>query len=109
MARWARRHGVVAVPNQQGGALDRYGLTRAEADQNAWVISPDGRRLAGADAVNAVLRGCGGGWAALGYLFSLPLLIGLGRVAYSWFANRRSRFARFGVTPECDEPGSACT
>jgi len=99
---------VAAVPNQQRGALERYGLTRTEADQNAWVVTPQGRRLAGAEAVNAVLRTIGGGWNALGYVFSLPPLALLERVAYTWFANRRSRFAWFGVTPECDEPGADC-
>ncbi len=98
---------MVAIPNQRRGALDRYGLTRAEADQNAWAITP-GRRLAGAEAVNAVLRRMGGGWAVLGSVFSLPLINVVERFAYRWFANRRSRLARFGVTPECDEPGSDC-
>jgi hypothetical protein len=27
---------------------------------------------------------------------------------YRWFAVRRSRFHRFGVTPECEEPGAGC-
>jgi len=27
---------------------------------------------------------------------------------YRWFARNRSRFHRFGVTPECDEPSAGC-
>jgi len=96
------------VPNQRRGALDRYGLTRAAADQNAWAFTASGNRLAGARAVNAVLQSIGGGWGALGYVLGFPPLAVVEHIAYTWFANRRSRFARFGVTPECDEPGSDC-
>jgi predicted DCC family thiol-disulfide oxidoreductase YuxK len=98
---------VVAVPNQQRGVLARYGLSRAQADENAWVVARGGR-LGGAEAVNAVLRAMGGGWAALGNVLSLPPLAALERFGYRWFAARRSRFAWFGVTPECDEPGADC-
>jgi len=98
---------VVAVPNQGRGVLERYGLSRAQADQNAWVVTRGGR-LAGAAAANAVLQAMGGGWAALGYVLSLPPLAALESIGYRWFATRRSRFARFGVTPECDEPGADC-
>ena len=108
LALWARRRGVVALPNQQRGVLARYGLTRAEADQNAWVIMPGGR-LAGAEAVNAVLRGIGGGWAALGIVLGFPPIAALERSGYRWFAARRSSFARFGVKPECDEPEADCS
>ena len=27
---------------------------------------------------------------------------------YRWFARRRSRFQRWGVRPECDEPEAGC-
>jgi predicted DCC family thiol-disulfide oxidoreductase YuxK len=98
---------VVAVPNQARGALDRYGLSRAQADENAWVVTRGGR-VSGAEAVNAALRAIGGGWAALGRVLSLPPLAALERLGYRWFATRRSRFAWLGVTPECDEPGADC-
>ena len=45
MARWARRHGVVAVPSQQTGVLQRYGITRDEADRTALVVGSAGLPL----------------------------------------------------------------
>jgi predicted DCC family thiol-disulfide oxidoreductase YuxK len=112
MARWARRRDragrVRAIPNQQAGALERYGVTRAEADRAAWTIEPDGTRLAGAAAINRVLHELGGGWRALAVLYRVPPLAAVEEAFYRWFAARRSRFSRFGVTPACDEPGAGC-
>jgi predicted DCC family thiol-disulfide oxidoreductase YuxK len=109
MARWIRRRDragrVLAVPNQKPGALQRYGVTREEADRAAWTIEPDGRRLEGAAAVNRALAEVGGLPSALALLYRLPPIAAIQEAAYRWFAPRRSRFARLGVTPECDEPG----
>jgi predicted DCC family thiol-disulfide oxidoreductase YuxK len=115
MARWIRRRDragrVLVIPNQNPGLLARYGVTREEADRAAWSIDRDGRRLEGAAAVNRVLFELGdelGGWRALALPYRLSLVAALEEALYRWFALRRSRFRRLGVTPECDEPGSAC-
>ena len=112
MARWVRRRDragrVLAVPNQTPGVLDRYGVSRQEADRAAWTVDPDGRRLGGAAAINRVLHELGGGWRALAALDRLPPLAALEEAFYRWFAARRSRFHRLGVTPECYEPGANC-
>lgn len=112
MARWVRRRApagrVLAVPNQEPGALERYGVTREQADRAAWSIDRDGRRLEGAAAINGTLQLLGAGWPALAWLYRLRPVAAAEEAFYRWFARRRSRFHRFGVTPECDEPGARC-
>jgi predicted DCC family thiol-disulfide oxidoreductase YuxK len=99
---------VLVIPNQAPGALQRYGVTRPEADRAAWAVEADGSKLEGAAAINRALRELGGGWRWLGSLYRVRPVSAAEEAFYRWFAPRRSRFARFGVTPECDEPGAAC-
>src|SRR5258708_40257959 len=79
-----------------------------EADRAAWVIGPDGVWAEGAAAVNRVWRDMGGGWSVLARAYRLWLLAAVEEAGYRWFARNRSSFHRFGVSPECDEPGSGC-
>jgi predicted DCC family thiol-disulfide oxidoreductase YuxK len=99
---------VLAVANQERGVLSRYGLTREEADRTAWTVERDGRRLQGAAAVNRVMRELGGPWSMLAAPYRLRPLAALEEAVYRSFAKYRSAFHRFGVRPECDEPGSDC-
>jgi predicted DCC family thiol-disulfide oxidoreductase YuxK len=112
MARWVRRRDragrVLALPNQERGALARYRVTRTEADRAAWTIDNEGRQLEGAAAVNRVWQEMGGGWPALARAYRLRPMRTLEEAVYGWFARNRSSFNRFGVRPECDEPGSDC-
>ncbi|TMC82741.1 MAG: DUF393 domain-containing protein [Chloroflexi bacterium] len=112
MARWIRRRDpagrVQVIANQKPGALERYGLTREEADRAAWSVDPDGSRREGAAALNRVLAELGTGWAAFAAPYRLRPVAALEELLYRWFASRRSGFRRLGVTPECDEPGSDC-
>lgn len=107
MARWVRRRDwagrVLAVASQKPGALERYGITRAEADRAAWTVDARGNRLEGAAALNRVLDELGGGWKLIALPYRLRPIAAVEEAAYRWFAPRRSRFYRFGVTPECDE------
>jgi len=100
---------VLAIANQQPGVLERYGITRPEADRAAWTVDPEGRRLEGAAAVNRVLAELGGAWSVPAALYRVPGIGTLEEALYRWFAPRRSKFQRFGVTPECDEPGAGCS
>lgn len=113
MARWVRRRvpagRVLAVASQKRGALERYGVTRAEADEQIWLIDRAGRRIGAAAAINHVLQQAGGAWALLAAPYSFAPAGALEEAFYRWFARNRSRFHRFGVTPECDEPGADCT
>lgn len=112
MARWVRRRDragrVLAVPSQQPGALERYGVSRHEAERAAWTVEPGGRRLDGAAAMNRVLREIGGPWRAAAALYRVRPVAALEEMLYRWFAARRSSFERLGVTPECEEPGARC-
>jgi predicted DCC family thiol-disulfide oxidoreductase YuxK len=112
MARWVRRRDragrVLAIPNQQRGALARYGISREDADRSAWTIEADGTRSQGAAAMNRVLREMGGGWSVLARAYRRRPVAAAEESAYRWFATNRSRFNRFGVSPECDQPDSQC-
>jgi predicted DCC family thiol-disulfide oxidoreductase YuxK len=112
MARWVRRRDragrVLAIANQERGALARYGVTRDEADRAAWIVGRNGRRLEAAAAVNLVIGEVGGGWAVVARVYELGPLAAVEEAAYRWFASNRYRFHRFGVRPECDEAGSDC-
>jgi predicted DCC family thiol-disulfide oxidoreductase YuxK len=103
MARWVRRRvpagRVQAVPNQAPGVLDRFGLTRAEADRTAWLVAADGKRFEGAAAINRVLAEVPG-WRSMAALYGVKPVAAVEDAAYRWFAKNRSRFARFGVEPE---------
>jgi predicted DCC family thiol-disulfide oxidoreductase YuxK len=50
---------VLAVPSQEPGALERYGVTAAEADASVVVIDHQGRRTYGARAVATILDAIG--------------------------------------------------
>ena len=112
MARWVRRRDragrVLVIANQKPGALERYGITRQEADRAAWSIDRDGRRLEGSSAMNRVLDAVGGPWRVLAAPSRLRPVASLEEGLYRWFATRRSSFRRLGVTPECDEPSADC-
>ena len=112
MARWIRRRDrtgrVLAVASQKAGVLDRYGMTREQADLSAWTVDRHGERLQGAAAMNRVLHELGMPWRLASAVYRLGPMAGLEDALYRWFAPRRSRFAKLGVTPECDEPGAGC-
>lgn len=98
---------VLALPSQAPGVLAAAGLTHAEADRAAWAFTRDGRRYEGAAAVNRVLRELGG-WRLLALPYAVPPLRWCEEGFYRWFARHRARFARWGVTPECERPGVQC-
>lgn len=97
-----------AFPNQLPGITEACGLTREEVDRAAWAIDKVGRRWEGAQAVNRVLTQLGGGWALLALPYRCAPVAWLEERAYVWVVRNRSRFQRFGITPECDEPGVDC-
>src|SRR5690242_2306492 len=112
MARWVRRRDragrVLAVANQKQGVLDRYAVTREEADRAAWTIDRGGNRLQGAAAINRVLNELGGSWRMLAAPYRFRLPAAAEEAFYRWFAKNRHRFHRLGATPECDGPEARC-
>jgi predicted DCC family thiol-disulfide oxidoreductase YuxK len=97
------------MPSQVPGVLDRYGLTRAAADRDAWAITASGQRFAGAAAVTRVLAALGGRWAALATVLGLTPVAWVAEHVYRWVATNRSALSRiWGAVPECARPGVSC-
>lgn len=87
-----------ALPNQRPGLIERYGLSRRDADRFVWAVEPDGRRHRGAAAVGLVLRELDGAWRLLGWAAALP---GAGLV-YALVARVRGRLSTvWGDPPPC--------
>jgi len=103
--RWDRAGRVRAVPFQQPGAPERYGLTREACEQAAWAITPDGVRHRGAAAVLAAL-GAAIGCPGLLALYRIPPLRWLADRLYEAVAAHRGRLP--GVRPYCEEHPEAC-
>lgn len=101
---------VLALPSQTPHLRERYGLTPAQTEAEAWVIElATGRRWSGAAAVNRLLREYGGGWALLADLYGFPIARRLEDRLYRWIAAHRGWLARFySATPECERPGVQC-
>jgi predicted DCC family thiol-disulfide oxidoreductase YuxK len=112
MANWVRRHDRKAqlevVPNQGPGVLERFGVTRAEADRAVWLVEPGGRRREGAAAVSGTLEVLGGGWRLLALPYGTRPSAAIAEAAYRLVSRNRHHLAAFGVTPECDGPGNPC-
>src|SRR5438094_1074613 len=104
MARWVRRRDragrVLVVANQKPGILERYGVTREEADRAAWTIDRRGKRLQGAAAINRVLEELGGGWSVPAAPYRLRPLAALEEAFFCWFSSNGSRFHRYGVSTD---------
>jgi predicted DCC family thiol-disulfide oxidoreductase YuxK len=99
---------VLALPNQLPGVTERYGLTRADVDREAWTIDAAGRKYAGAASINRLLEEFSDFWPVVGKVYWVPPLRWIEDIGYRWIARNRSKFARWGVVPECDEPGIKC-
>jgi predicted DCC family thiol-disulfide oxidoreductase YuxK len=112
MARWVRRRArtgrVLVIAGQKRGVLTQYGLSPDEADRAAWAIDRDGGRREGAAAINRVLQELSSPWPAVALAYRLRPAGALEEAVYRWFARNRAGFSRFGVRPECDEPGADC-
>lgn len=101
---------MLALPSQTPHLRERYGLTHAQTEAEAWVIElATGRRWAGAAATNRVLAEHGGAWAALAGLYQIAPIRWLEDRLYRWIAAHRGHLARlYSTTPECERPGVQC-
>jgi len=94
---------VTAVPYQQAGVPERFGLTREACEEAAWAFEPGGRRHRGAGAVNAAVA-----WA-LGlplplHLYALPGLRQLQDAVYARVARNRHRLGGSGACAVGEPP-----
>ena len=95
---------MLALPNQTLHVIDQYGLTREEVDRDAWVIDAEGRKFAGAAAVNRVWRELGGIWTWLARLYRFVSIRWLEDGVYRWVAKHREGLSRvWGAEPEWRE------
>ena len=99
---------MLAIANQKRGVLERYGISREDAERTAWTVDAEGRRLEGAAAISRVLIALGGGWGIAGAFYKAPPIKFATDSLYRWFAPRRAMFRRLGTVPECDEPDAGC-
>lgn len=82
--------------------LAAVGLTPEQADEQAWVVYPDGSLRGGGDAVAGVLLGAGLPARILGRLMLLPGVRLINRAAYRAVAANRYRLP--GGTAACAMP-----
>ncbi len=95
---------IDARPFQAEEVLEAAGVDRREAERAAWLVAPDGRRWAGADAAARVLRLLPG-WALAGRLLGAPPVIWAARPVYRWIAGHRPLMARLtGLRCAYDRP-----
>ncbi len=110
MVRWVRAQDrlgrITVVPSQLPGVVERYGLTREQADREVWAFDGDGNVWSGAEAIFRTLELLG--WTRLAAFSRLKGVRPLARWGYVWFAQHRHWFARWGVTPECADPARGC-
>jgi predicted DCC family thiol-disulfide oxidoreductase YuxK len=114
IARLDRNRRVRFEPFQRPGVLQAYGLTAEECEEAAWAITPGGRRMRGAEAINAALAAALGIRAPLA-AYRLPGVRQVQDALYAWVARNRRRFR--AVTPwcvahpeaGCDEAPASCT
>lgn len=99
---------MLVIPSQRRGVESAYGLTRDQLDREAWAIDPDGRKHAGAAAINRLLAELGRPWSWAAVLYPFPPVKLAEMLGYRWFADHRPMFARWGETPECEEPQADC-
>jgi predicted DCC family thiol-disulfide oxidoreductase YuxK len=84
--------------------IEQFDLTREEVDREVWAIDADGRKFAGAAAINRVLQELGGIWAWLARLYRLAPIRWIEDLVYRWVAAHRGRLSRvWGAEPEWDE------
>lgn len=94
LRRWDTDDRLELVPFQAPGVLDRYpAIDEREFRSALQVIAPDGRRWAGADAVEQALARTPKG-RPIAWFFRLPLARPAARRFYRWFARNRSWLGR---------------
>ena len=93
LTRWDRERRIALVAFQDRERVARFGIPLPALAAAMHLVLPDGRVLAGADAVPELLRRLPGrGWMA--WPFALPGARRLARRVYAWIAVRRHCLVR---------------
>ena len=95
-------HGKFAlVPRQTPGIEDRFPqLAQSDFNTGMRLIAPDGRIFVGADAVYHIARDLPF-WRRVAWLYRVPGIQKLARLAYAWVAARRYRLNKTCDDGEC--------
>jgi|GEM_PF-497023 len=113
--RWVRllqridRHNrVEPLAGQEPHTIDQTGITAAESIDSAWVVLPNGQRVAGAPAIATAVAVATGTRLPLVF-WKLPVVPSLLDRLYRWIAANRRRFR--GDTPWCEQHSNSgrCT
>jgi len=88
LSRWDREGRIELIPFQDAGRVAKFGLPLPALAAAMHLVLPDGRVVAGADAVPELGRLLPGKrW--LTWLFAVPGVRPIARRAYAWIAARR--------------------
>jgi predicted DCC family thiol-disulfide oxidoreductase YuxK len=91
--RWDREQRITLIPFQDHARVAAFAIPLPALAAAMHLILPDGRVLAGADAVPEILRLLPGkGWWA--WAFRVPGALPLARRLYGWIARRRRCLVR---------------
>lgn len=102
-----RRAKLEYVPRLTPGLDQRFPrLAEGDFDSGMRLITPEGIIHVGADAVYHVARHLPG-WRRLAWLYRVPGLHGLARLAYGWVAARRSSLGPARTDDSCSTPPRA--
>ncbi len=104
--RWIQRHdarGLIAPVPLQVADLDRYGVSRAAAEEAMHLVAPSGTVWRGAAAARELLRLLPG-IRHLVWVFHIPGVMFVAERVYRWVARRRHRFGC--ESPVCRRGGS---
>ncbi len=102
-----RRAELEYVPRQSPG-LDKRFPRLADGDFNSGMrlITPEGEIFVGADALYHI-AGHLPVWRKVAWIYRLPVLNTLARLAYRWIAANRHRLGRSYAETSCSPPGDA--
>jgi predicted DCC family thiol-disulfide oxidoreductase YuxK len=101
LSRWARPGSLQMIDFQKPGALDPFpGLDHAACMRHMILITPEGRRFTGAEAIVQALT-TRGGWTRIGFLYYVPGIRQLGDFLYYGVA--RIRYYLPGKRDRCTE------
>jgi predicted DCC family thiol-disulfide oxidoreductase YuxK len=102
-----RHRRVTAVPFQQPGGPEAYGLTVGQCEAAAWAVTPEPvrRRYRGAAAVAVALGVALGTWLPLRF-YELSGVRQFQDAAYAWVARNRSKLP--GDVPFCEQHPGCC-
>ena len=84
------------------GLTERFpSLAQGDFNKGMRLIMPDGQVHVGSDAVYHIARQLPV-WRRLAWLYRVPVLHGLARLAYGWVAANRQRLGRSCTTGACE-------